>query len=71
MPIYTYHAKRGPKETVTGEIEAVSQEEAVSKLEKMGLVPTKLTEKEKDGEGNRKISFIKAITLPFSLLCIC
>ena len=39
MPIYNYKAKKGPKEIVEGEIEAVSQDEAVARLEEMKMVP--------------------------------
>jgi len=45
MPIYIYKAKKGPKETVEGEIEVDSQEQAVTKLEEMGLVPVSVVEK--------------------------
>jgi type II secretory pathway component PulF len=42
MPTYTYSAKRGPTETVSGQIDAASEEEALGKLEGMGLVPVKI-----------------------------
>ena len=42
MSIFTYTAKRGPNEVVTGEINATSQDEAITKLEKMKLVPVKI-----------------------------
>lgn len=45
MPIYIYTAKKGPDEVLTGEIEAVSEEQAISKIEKMGLVPVKISAK--------------------------
>lgn len=44
MAIFTYSAKRGPSETMTGEIEAVSQAEALKKIESMGLVPVRIEE---------------------------
>lgn len=44
MPIYIYKAKRGPAEIAEGQIEAVSQDEAVDKLNAMGLIPVSLTE---------------------------
>ena len=46
MAIFVYKAKKGPTETVEGEIEAGSQEQAVVKLEEMGLVPVSVVEKE-------------------------
>ena len=52
MPIYTYNAKKGPAETVSGEIEAVSPEQVIVKLEEMGLVPVKISEK--DGRAGRE-----------------
>jgi len=45
MGTYVYKAKRGPKEIVRGEVEALSQDEAVNKLDNMGLVPITVTEK--------------------------
>ncbi|MDD5136189.1 MAG: type II secretion system F family protein [Candidatus Omnitrophica bacterium] len=44
MPIYVYQAKRGPTQLVTGEIDARSQAEVFTKLDKMGLVPIKIEE---------------------------
>jgi len=45
MQVYTYKAKKGPTEIVKGEIEAKSQEQAISKLEDMKLVPVSVVEK--------------------------
>ncbi len=45
MPIYTYSAKKGPTEIVTGEIEAPSEGIAVTRLEEMGMIPVKVSEK--------------------------
>jgi len=45
MPIFTYNAKSGPAKMVAGEIEAVSEGEALNKLEEMGLVPVRILEK--------------------------
>ena len=47
MPVYIYKAKKGPVESTQGEIEAASQDEAVSKLEAMGLTPVSVVAKEK------------------------
>ena len=46
MSTYTYKAKKGPKEIVSGELEADSEDRAISKIEAMGLVPMAVTAKE-------------------------
>jgi type IV pilus assembly protein PilC len=43
--IYIYRAKKGPKEIMRGEIEASSQDDAVTKLENMNLTPVSVTPK--------------------------
>ena len=48
MPTYIYKAKRGPTETVRGEIEATSQDHAISIIEGMGIVPVSVIEKTAD-----------------------
>jgi len=45
MPIYIYKAKRGPSEMTQGEIEADSQDKAISKLDERGLVAVSVIEK--------------------------
>lgn len=40
MPMFTYRAKKGPFEQVSGEIEADSRASALAQLEARGLVPT-------------------------------
>ncbi|MDD5428357.1 MAG: type II secretion system F family protein [Candidatus Omnitrophica bacterium] len=45
MPIYSYSAKRGPGKPVSGEIEAPTQENALEKIEEMGMIPVKIEEK--------------------------
>lgn len=45
MPVYIYKAKRGPEEIVSAEIEAASQDNAVTKLIEMGLSPISVVEK--------------------------
>jgi type II secretory pathway component PulF len=45
MPVYTYKAKKGPKELVQGELEAASQDNAVARLEEMGLTPVNVVAK--------------------------
>lgn len=63
MPIYIYSAKKGPKETVQGEVEAVSQEGAVTKLEGMGLIPVNVIAK--PGTGPTPEQPITEIGLPY------
>jgi len=53
MPIYIYKAKKGPNEIVEGEIEANSQDNAVTKLVDMGLSPVGVFEKGTPVEGER------------------
>lgn len=48
MPTYIYKAKKGPKEVLQGEIEANSQDSAVSKLIETGLTPVSVVEKGTD-----------------------
>ncbi|MEA3560867.1 MAG: type II secretion system F family protein [Candidatus Omnitrophota bacterium] len=43
MAIFSYRAKKGPKEVVTGMIEAGSEAAAIDKLEKTGYVPINVT----------------------------
>lgn len=49
MPIFVYKAKRGPEKLETGELAATSQDDAVSKLETMGLSPITIVEKDLGG----------------------
>ena len=44
MPQFSYRAKKGPDRVVDGTIEASTADEAVEKLDAMGLVPTRLDE---------------------------
>lgn len=46
MPVFVYKAKRGPEKVETGEILALNQDEAVVKLETVGLIPVTVVEKE-------------------------
>jgi type II secretory pathway component PulF len=45
MPIYTYKAKKGPKEVMEGEMLAENRDALVSKLTSEGLVPVHIEEK--------------------------
>ena len=49
MPTFIYKAKRGPENLETGEVAAVHLDEAVTKLEAMGLSPITIVEKESGG----------------------
>ncbi len=53
MPVFIYRAKQGPERTVEGRVSAGSQEQAVEKLEKMGLVPIIVEEIHIDEGGER------------------
>ncbi len=44
MPKFLYRAKRGPTELVDGHVEAATLDEAVEKLDQMGLFPVQLDE---------------------------
>src|SRR5690242_8863667 len=44
MPEFTYKAKKGPSEVVNGSLEAATLDEAVEKLDRMGLFPIHLDE---------------------------
>lgn len=44
MPRYVYRAKKGPTEVVDGTIEASSVDEAVEKLDQIGLLPVNISE---------------------------
>lgn len=46
MGIYLYHAKKGPQEVFDGQIEAASEEEALSKIDSLGLFPVWVKEKQ-------------------------
>ncbi|MBI5149201.1 MAG: type II secretion system F family protein [Candidatus Omnitrophica bacterium] len=46
MPTFIYKAKRGPEKVESGEVSAISQDEALVKIEAMGLSPITIVEKE-------------------------
>ena len=46
MPTFIYKAKRGPEKLETGEVVALNQDEALVKIEAMGLSPINILEKE-------------------------
>lgn len=45
MPLYTYKARKSPTETIDGELQARSKDEAVTKLNNMGMAPISVTQK--------------------------
>mgnify|MGYP006297144137 CR=1 FL=1 len=51
MPTYAYKAKRGPVETVSGEVQAESRGSALELVEHKGLTPVWVREKEGDSTG--------------------
>jgi len=53
MPLFHYKAKKGPEEIVESTIEAKTKEEAISKIDKMGYVPTRVSALQKDAGGVR------------------
>ncbi|KPK98741.1 MAG: hypothetical protein AMJ95_02520 [Omnitrophica WOR_2 bacterium SM23_72] len=44
MSLYRYKAKKGPQEVIEGQLEAVSEKEAVEKINALGLVPLRVEE---------------------------
>src|SRR6185295_12400814 len=44
MPEFSYKAKRGPTEVVSGSVEAATLDEAVEKLDRLGLFPIRVDE---------------------------
>jgi len=52
MPLYEYEVKRNPSETVTGVLEADSQQAAVNRLREMGYHPLAVAERKQDVAGN-------------------
>jgi type IV pilus assembly protein PilC len=57
MAVYSYKAKKGPGEFVTGEVIAASQKEAVVKVEKMQLTPIQVVEKQDGGRVQKAKTF--------------
>lgn len=53
MPVYVYRAKKGPVETVEGELTAEQPSAALARIEAMGLVPVWVREKAEPGGGAR------------------
>ncbi|OGX17023.1 MAG: hypothetical protein A3K83_02840 [Omnitrophica WOR_2 bacterium RBG_13_44_8b] len=57
MPIFVYKAKRGPKETVEGEIEAENRDTAVLRLSESGLVPVSIELNVSPGKATKKATW--------------
>ncbi len=55
MPEFSYRAKKGPTEVVNGRVEAATLDDAIEKLDQMGLVPVQLSEA-KAGEKKKESS---------------
>ena len=43
MPVFSYKAKKGPDEIIESTVEAMTREEAISKIDRMGYVPVRVT----------------------------
>ncbi|MDD5194409.1 MAG: type II secretion system F family protein [Candidatus Omnitrophica bacterium] len=56
MPIYKYHAKKGPEEVVEGNIEAHSQDEAIEKLSQQGYLPLRIEQQEEKSTSVKVVS---------------
>lgn len=54
MPIYVYLAKTNPQNTIRGEIEAESDQEAINKIAQAGYFPISITLKNKNSRGSNK-----------------
>ncbi len=61
MPLYEYEVKRNPTETLTGVLEAESQQAAVNRLREMGYHPLAIAERKPDiaGKGSAVRRFHK------------
>lgn len=60
MPTFIYKAKRGPEKLETGEIIAVHLDDAVTKLEAMGLSPITIAERETAGARTARSAAVPA-----------
>lgn len=61
MGIYLYRAKKGPQEIVDGEIEALNQQEALSKIDSLGFFLISIKEKQSSSKISEKVS-LKEVT---------
>ncbi len=60
MPNYKYWAKKGPSENIEGVIEASSEDDAVDKITKFGLLPIKIKEAKEAGKSKQTSSFLSS-----------
>lgn len=58
MAIYKYKAKNGPHDVVTGSVEALSENEAIDKISRMGYLPLRVEEEEAGKRERRPASRI-------------
>lgn len=58
MAIYKYKAKNGPHDVVTGSVEALSENEAIDKISRMGYLPLRVEEEESGKRERRPASRI-------------
>ena len=56
MPVYSYKAKKSPKEIIEGELVAESSQEVFSRLDASGLFPIFVKEKKEASLISKKIS---------------
>lgn len=59
MPKFIYKAKKGPDEVVEGEIIAENQDQAVTKIERMGLSPVSVVEKPEGASPEKPVQTIQ------------
>lgn len=50
MPIYKYRAKKDPQNTVEGTVEALSEKEAIERVNQLGYVPVSIEEYQRSGQ---------------------
>lgn len=61
MPVFTYKAKKDPKKTISGEIEAEDVNSAVAKLKNIGLYPFVIEKRGTDSSQSSAFLFFKNI----------
>jgi type IV pilus assembly protein PilC len=65
MPRFTFEAMDGQGKTVKDEVEAVTQEEAISRIRRLGYFPTSIREKVERGAARRTVAPGKKRALAF------
>ena len=56
MPVYSYRAKKGPYEFIEGQIEASNKQEAITKIDSLGLFLFSIKEKNSSSKISHKVS---------------